>query len=48
MVSSSVNPLDIKKAKKINQITDYIIKPIKLDDVKGVIDDFYTASLKSI
>lgn len=48
MVSSSVNPLDIKRAKKINQITDYIIKPIKLDDVKGVIDDFYTTSLKSI
>ncbi|AUC81471.1 response regulator [Lacinutrix sp. Bg11-31] len=38
MVSSSVDPIDIERANKINQISDYIIKPITLDEVKRVID----------
>ena len=28
MISSSVNPADIERAKKISEISDYLIKPI--------------------
>jgi CheY-like chemotaxis protein len=34
MWSSSVNPIDIERASEISEISDYIIKPIKLEDVK--------------
>jgi CheY-like chemotaxis protein len=34
MWSSSVNPIDIERASKICEISDYIIKPVKLEDVK--------------
>ncbi len=39
MVSSSVNPIDIEKAKNINQISDYFIKPVSLEDINGVFDN---------
>jgi CheY-like chemotaxis protein len=32
--SSSINPIDINRANEISEISDYIIKPIKLEDVK--------------
>jgi CheY-like chemotaxis protein len=39
MLSSSVNPIDIERAGKISEIFDYIIKPIKLDEVKRIFDN---------
>ncbi len=39
MISASENPVDIERAKKINQISDYIIKPLRLEEVKGVINN---------
>ncbi|MGK0447642.1 response regulator [Patiriisocius sp. Uisw_017] len=40
MLSSSVNPIDIERASKINEISDYIIKPMKLEEVKMFFDNF--------
>jgi CheY-like chemotaxis protein len=40
MLSSSVNPIDIERASKINEISDYIIKPMKLEEVKIIFDNF--------
>tara|TARA_R110002111_G_scaffold55243_3_gene94979 strand:- start:863 stop:1180 length:318 start_codon:yes stop_codon:yes gene_type:complete len=37
MVSSSVDPVDIDRAKKISEITDYIVKPITHDQLTGII-----------
>ena len=39
MVSSSVNPTDIERAKKIEDISDYIIKPIKPGELKSIIEE---------
>lgn len=36
MVSSSVQQKDIDRAKQYSEITDYIIKPIKLDDLTKI------------
>ncbi|MFT7155359.1 MAG: CheY-like chemotaxis protein [Parvicella sp.] len=38
MVSSSANPVDIEKSKTIQQISEYIVKPIKTDKVKAIIN----------
>ena len=38
MVSSSVDPRDIKKAKSFGTVTDYIIKPLKKDILKSLIE----------
>lgn len=38
MVSSSINPIDIEKAKTYSEISDYILKPIKMDDLKRIMD----------
>ena len=35
MWSSSINPIDIERASKICEISDYIIKPMELTDVKS-------------
>jgi CheY-like chemotaxis protein len=40
MWSSSVNPINIERASKISEISKYIIKPMKLEEVKMVFDDF--------
>ena len=40
MVSSSVDPVDIDRAKKISEITDYIIKPITQDQLTYIIQEF--------
>ncbi|OIQ16995.1 response regulator [Lacinutrix sp. MedPE-SW] len=37
MVSSSVDSMDIEKAKGISEISDYIIKPIKRGELKAII-----------
>ncbi|MBC8768959.1 response regulator [Arenibacter sp. BSSL-BM3] len=39
MVSSSVDPADIERAKKISEITDYIVKPITHDQLKSIIQE---------
>jgi CheY-like chemotaxis protein len=39
MLSSSVNPIDIERAGKISEIFDYIIKPIKPEEVKRIFDN---------
>ncbi|UMB59616.1 response regulator [Lutibacter sp. A80] len=37
MVSSSVDPVDIERAKKISEVSDYIIKPINSKELKEII-----------
>ncbi len=39
MVSSSVDPVDIAKAKSISDISDYIIKPIEVKQLKAIMAD---------
>ncbi|MBU2929781.1 response regulator [Winogradskyella psychrotolerans] len=36
MVSSSVDPVDIEKANQISDISDYIIKPIKPNELRSI------------
>jgi CheY-like chemotaxis protein len=38
LVSSSVDSADLDKAKKISEISDYIIKPIKQEMLKEIIE----------
>jgi len=38
MVSSSVDPVDIERAKSISSISDYIIKPINRANLKSIFD----------
>jgi CheY-like chemotaxis protein len=40
MVTSSVDPVDEAYAKKISEISDYIIKPIKPDMLKEIIEKY--------
>jgi CheY-like chemotaxis protein len=44
MLSSSANPIDIERAGEISEISDYIIKPIKLEEVKRIFDSYKTLS----
>ncbi|MCK0136773.1 response regulator [Arenibacter sp. S6351L] len=39
MVSSSVDPVDIDRAKKISEITDYIVKPITHDQLTTIVQE---------
>jgi response regulator of citrate/malate metabolism len=39
MVSSSVDPVDIERAKKISDITDYMVKPVTHDQLKHIVGD---------
>jgi CheY-like chemotaxis protein len=36
MVTSSVDPVDIDRAKKISEISNYIVKPIKADKLSEI------------
>ena len=38
MVSSSVDPADTQRAKQIEEVSDYIIKPITLDQLKVIVN----------
>ncbi|WP_179353604.1 response regulator [Winogradskyella vidalii] len=38
MVSSSIDPVDIAKAKSISDISDYIIKPIQKGELKAIME----------
>ena len=44
MLSSSVDPLDIERAGKISEISNYIIKPIKIEEVIRIFDNYETLS----
>ena len=44
MLSSSVDPLDIERAGKISEISNYIIKPIKIEEVIRIFDNYETFS----
>jgi CheY-like chemotaxis protein len=37
MVSSSIDPVDLNRAKKISEISDYIIKPVTPQMLEGII-----------
>ncbi|MEP2237584.1 response regulator [Maribacter sp.] len=39
MVSSSLDPVDIERAKKISAISDYIVKPIGLGRLKSILEE---------
>ncbi|MBU2945475.1 response regulator [Zobellia uliginosa] len=36
MISSSLDPLDIERARKIHSISDYFVKPIKTEQLQSV------------
>ncbi|CAM4282767.1 response regulator [Zobellia nedashkovskayae] len=36
MISSSLDPIDIERAKKIHSIADYFVKPIKAEQLQSV------------
>ncbi|WP_298547037.1 response regulator [uncultured Aquimarina sp.] len=36
IVSSSINPLDINKAKSIKSVKDYLIKPITIEELESI------------
>ncbi len=40
LVSSSIDPKDIKKAKRMDAISDYLVKPIKSEDIKEIVSKF--------
>jgi len=44
MLSSSANRIDIERADKISEISNYIIKPINLEEVKIIFDSYKTLS----
>ncbi len=39
MVSSSIDPADINRAKSISELSDYIIKPVDKDRLHSIIED---------
>ncbi len=39
IVSSSINPVDEERAKKINAVKDYLIKPITIEDLETIFLD---------
>ncbi len=36
IVSSSINPVDIERAKSINSVKDYLIKPVTIEDLESI------------
>ncbi|RCW90207.1 response regulator [Winogradskyella arenosi] len=39
IVSSSIDPVDIKRAERYDNITNYIIKPISLQTLKNILEE---------
>lgn len=37
MVTSSVDPVDVERAKKITEISDYLVKPIQPDQIRELV-----------
>jgi CheY-like chemotaxis protein len=44
MLSSSANPIDIERAGKISEISNYIVKPLNLEEVKIIFENYETLS----
>lgn len=44
MVSSSLDPIDLKKSKTFNDVSDYIIKPIKPTELTEIVGRLSIAS----
>ncbi len=44
MISSSVDPVDIERAKKISEVSDYLIKPITQDKLREIVHVLEAAS----
>ncbi len=42
IVSSSINPVDIERARKLNSVKDYLIKPVKIEDLESIFSDQIT------
>jgi response regulator of citrate/malate metabolism len=40
IVSSSNNPDDLIQAKSINEITDYLVKPLNRDEYTSILNSF--------
>ena len=40
MLSSSANPIDIERAGKISEVSNYIIKPLNLEEVKMIFENY--------
>jgi CheY-like chemotaxis protein len=38
MVSSSIDPNDISRAREISEVTDYLIKPVTKEEVRAIIE----------
>lgn len=36
IVSSSINPLDVKRAKEISSVKDYLIKPVTIEELETI------------
>ncbi len=36
IVSSSINPVDVERAKNINSVKDYLIKPVTIEDLESI------------
>ncbi|TSE09373.1 response regulator [Aquimarina algiphila] len=36
IVSSSINPVDIERAKNINSVKDYLVKPVTIEDLEAI------------
>ncbi|WP_074409796.1 MULTISPECIES: response regulator [Aquimarina] len=36
IVSSSINPVDIERAKSINTVKDYLVKPVTIEDLEAI------------
>ncbi|MCK8523612.1 response regulator [Aquimarina sp. D1M17] len=36
IVSSSINPTDIEKARQISMVKDYLIKPVTIEDLEAI------------
>jgi CheY-like chemotaxis protein len=40
MITTSVDPVDQEQANRISEISDYIIKPVTPDRLKGILDSY--------
>jgi CheY-like chemotaxis protein len=39
LLSSSINPIDIERARKISDVSTYLVKPIKLQEVREIFNN---------
>jgi len=42
IVSSSIDPMDLERAKRYDNVSNYIIKPISLETLKGLLQESTT------